>query len=98
MLFDDTHFYISFRCWAANREAELVANDMRRDGTMVGEDYVAVFFDTFRDRRSGYMFVTNPLGAKLEQQVAEEGEGGFRGNNSANDWSCPVNPVVCPLP
>ena len=28
------------------------------------------------------MFVTNPLGAKLEQQVAEEGEGGFRGNSS----------------
>ena len=30
------------------------------------------------------MFVTSPLGAKLEQQVAEEGEGGWRGRNSTN--------------
>ena len=30
-------------------------------------------------RRSGYMFVTNPLGAKLEQQIFEEGGGNARG-------------------
>jgi hypothetical protein len=33
-----------------------------------------VVLDTLNDSRSGYMFVTNPLGAKLEQQVFEEVE------------------------
>jgi len=34
--------------------------------------------DTFHDRRNGYIFVTNPLGAKLDLQVRKEGkrEGG----------------------
>ena len=58
---------------------------MRRDSPrLFDEDHFQVILDTFRDRRSGYMFVTSPLGAKLEQQVAEEGEGGFRGSNSPN--------------
>jgi hypothetical protein len=29
--------------------------------------------DTFHDRRNGYVFVTNPLGAKLDLQVRKEG-------------------------
>ncbi len=29
-----------------------------------------IILDTFKDSRSAYMFVTNPLGAQLDQQVA----------------------------
>ena len=58
---------------------------MRRDSPrLFDEDNFQFILDTFQDRRSGYMFVVSPLGAKLEQQVAEEGEGGFRGSNSPN--------------
>ncbi|MEP7118645.1 MAG: DUF5916 domain-containing protein, partial [Acidobacteriota bacterium] len=40
------------------------------------------------DSRNGYMFVTTPLGAKLEQQVFDEGEGGGRGatSNVNRNW------------
>ena len=61
----------------------LVATEMRRDSDRIlNEDNFQIIIDTFNDSRSGYMFVTNPLGAKLEQQVSEEGEGTGRGVNS----------------
>ena len=63
----------------------VIATEMRRDSPrLLDEDNFQVILDTFHDRRSGYMFVTSPLGAKLEQQIAEEGEGGWRGRNSSN--------------
>ncbi|MDX1568722.1 MAG: DUF5916 domain-containing protein, partial [Longimicrobiales bacterium] len=37
------------------------------------EDNFQVILDTFHDERSGYMFVTTPLGAKLDQQISNEG-------------------------
>ena len=63
---------------------------MRRDGDRIlDEDNFQVILDTFHDNRNGYMFVTTPLGAKLDQQVA--GEGGrsrsFGPSSSVNrDW------------
>ena len=55
---------------------------------MLEEDNFQIILDTFRDSRSGYMFVTNPLGAKLEQQVFEEGGGNARGaaSNINRNW------------
>ena len=52
---------------------------MRRDSDrLLDEDNFQVILDTFNDSRNGYMFVTTPLGAKLEQQISEEGEGNTR--------------------
>ena len=68
---------------AAHRGAAVVATEMRRDSDrLFDEDNFQVILDTFRDSRNGYMFVTTPLGAKLEQQVFDEGEGGGRGTTS----------------
>jgi hypothetical protein len=70
----------------------IIATEMRRDSERLldDEDSFQIILDTFNDLRSGYMFVTNPLGAKLEQQVFEEGEGGRPGRGSASninrDW------------
>jgi hypothetical protein len=57
----------------------LVATEMRRDSDrLLDEDSFSLILDTFNDSRNGYMFVTTPLGAKLEQQISEEGEGNTR--------------------
>ena len=55
---------------------------------MFDEDNFQVILDTFHDSRNGYMFVTTPLGAKLEQQIFDEGEGGGRGGtaNINRNW------------
>ena len=67
----------------AHHSDAVVATEMRRDSDrLFDEDNFQVILDTFKDSRNGYMFVTTPLGAKLEQQIFDEGEGGGRGTTS----------------
>ncbi|HAK57342.1 MAG TPA: hydrolase, partial [Acidobacteria bacterium] len=83
MLYDSSNLYIGVRAFDSDPEG-IIATEMRRDSQqMLNEDNFQFIIDTFNDSRSGYMFATNPLGAKLEQQIFEEGEGsGFFGPNS----------------
>jgi TolB-like protein len=81
-LYDARALYIGVEAFDSEPDG-VIATEMRRDSSQLfSEDNFQIILDTFSDSRSGYMFVTNPLGAKLEQQVAEEGEGGYRGNSS----------------
>ena len=90
LLYDSSTLYIGVLAYDTNPDA-VIATEMRRDSRRIlDEDNFQIIFDTFHDRRSGYMFVTSALGAKLEQQIAEEGEGGRAGiGTSSNvnlDW------------
>ena len=52
----------------------VIATEMRRDADRIlEEDSFQLILDTFMDSRSAYMFVVNPLGAQLDQQVFDEG-------------------------
>ncbi|MEM7415061.1 MAG: DUF5916 domain-containing protein [Gemmatimonadota bacterium] len=90
LLYDAETLYIGIRAW--DRSGTVTATEMRRDSDRIlDEDNVQLIFDTFKDSRSGYMFVTNPLGAQLDQQVFNEGEGAIRGfgfttSNVNRDW------------
>ena len=88
LLYDAARLYIGLRAYDSNPDG-IIATEMRRDSERVlDEDNFQIILDTFSDSRNGYMFVTSPLGAKLEQQVFEEGEGGRRGSasNINRDW------------
>ena len=81
--FDDTNVYVSARVWESAPETQWVANEMRRDTNQLRQnDTFTVFFDTFYDRRNGFNFYTNPLGARADSQFTNEG-------NPNSDW----NPV-----
>ena len=83
IMFDDTNVYVTARVWDSAPESEWIANEMRRDTNQLRQnDTFAVFFDTFYDRRNGFNFYTNPLGARADQQFTNEG-------NPNGDW----NPV-----
>ncbi|MGD8729728.1 MAG: DUF5916 domain-containing protein, partial [Gemmatimonadota bacterium] len=83
ILYDDDNVYVSARIHEDVPEDEWVANEMRRDGRQVGtNDNFGLVFDTYYDRRNGYFFYTNPLGAMVDVQVTNEGSPNF-------DW----NPV-----
>ena len=83
VLFDDTNVYVSARVWDSSPESQWVANEMRRDTSQLRQnDTFTAFFDTFYDRRNGFNFYTNPLGARADQQFTNEG-------NPNADW----NPV-----
>ena len=86
VLFDKGRIYIGVHAYA--REP-VTATEMRRDADrLFDEDNFQVVLDTFHDSRNGYMFLTTPLGAKLEQQIFDEGEGGGRGTtaNINRNW------------
>ncbi len=51
----------------------IVINDIRRDFRNDAQDTFEVIFDTFGDRRNGYMFATNAAGARSDEQVTNEG-------------------------
>jgi hypothetical protein len=81
--YDDKFIYVSCRCWDSAPPDQWIANELRRDtGGLRNNDHIGVMFDTFFDRRSGFAFYTNPLGARADYSVVDEG-----GSNT--DW----NPV-----
>ena len=89
LLYDAETLYLGVR--AMDQEPSAIsATEMRRDSDRIlEEDNIQIILDTFLDSRSGYMFVTNPLGAQLDQQIFNEGEGGRVGIATSNinrDW------------
>ena len=77
---------VSARVWDSAPESEWVANEMRRDGNHLRQnDTFGVMFDTYYDRRNGVGFFTNPLGARAEFAMTNEG-------NPNPDWN-PVSDV-----
>jgi len=73
LAFDNDNVYVSFRCWESE-PTQMIANEMRRDGPNMwqGNDLVAFSFDTFRDQRNSFNFITNALGAREDGQVTNE--------------------------
>jgi hypothetical protein len=71
--YDDDYVYFGIRCFDSEPE-KIVANEMRRDYDLSDNDYFEIIIDTYHDRRNGYYFATNPLGAKLDAEVRAEGE------------------------
>jgi hypothetical protein len=80
VMFDRDNLYVAARCLDSNPE-RMVVNEMRRDSqTIFNNENFTVSIDPFYDRRSGFFFQTNPLGAIRDQEVGSERE-----NN--NDWN-----------
>ena len=81
IFFDDRNFYVSVRCWDSHPE-RMIANEMRRDhNNIFRNESIVLVLDTDYDRRNGFYFATNPLGALRDQSVGDEGQ-----NNNA-DWN-----------
>ena len=80
--YDNKHLFIAVHAYDSE-PTSIVATEMRRDSDrLMDEDNFQILLDTFHDLRNGYIFLTTPLGAKLEEQINDEGEGGGRGTNS----------------
>jgi hypothetical protein len=72
VFFDQDAIYVSARCWESRPERR-VANEMRRDANQLRQnDTFTVLFDTFHDRRNGYLFTANAIGGFGDSQVTDE--------------------------
>ncbi len=73
IFFDDDNIYISARNWESHPERR-VANEMRRDTSQLRQnDTFGVMFDTYHDKRNGYIFYANAIGGLADSQVTDEG-------------------------
>jgi hypothetical protein len=72
ILFDDDNLYIVARCWDTHPERE-IANELRRDnGNILGNENFTFVIDPLHDRRNGFMFQTNPLGALRDMVITDD--------------------------
>jgi hypothetical protein len=72
LVYDRDALYIGVRCYDTTPSG-LIVNDIRKDFTPGEQDSFEVLLDTFADRRNGFVFAINPLGAKSDTQIANEG-------------------------
>ncbi len=72
VLFDRDNIYVGAYMYDSD-PWRLVVNDLRKDFREEDQDDFEVIIDTFGDRRNGYVFMTNPAGARVDRQVSNEG-------------------------
>jgi len=72
LVYDRDALYIGVRCFDT-APAGVIINDIRKDFTPGEQDTFEVLLDTFADRRNGFVFAINALGAKSDTQMANEG-------------------------
>ena len=90
ILYDDRHIYFGFVCREPDR-AKIVANKMRRDAMLWDNDNVFVLLDTYNDRRSGFFFRVNPLGAREDVAIMDSGDSRNENWNAVWDSKGKIN-------
>ena len=85
VLYDDRKIY--FGVWAFDSDPKGIhATEMRRDSGLNKGDRIAIVIDTFFDRRNGFYFATNPLGAMKDAQYTDNAR--VRNNDWNAVWEC----------
>jgi len=72
ILYDENFIYFGFLCFDPQPE-KIAARITKRDAELHDDDAVAIFLDTFHDKRNCYFFITNLLGTQLDGRIAENG-------------------------
>ena len=79
LLYDSNNLYIGIRCY--DREPDKIrGTKLNRDPDLNTDDRLRVLIDTFRDQRNAYEFEINPLGAKGDALLTNNGQ------NLNKDW------------
>lgn len=81
IIYDANAMYFGFECFSSDMSS-LVANNMRRDSEIWGDDNIQILLDTYNDRQTGFFFFVNPLGARRDLMLSDEGR------TYNEDWDC----------
>ncbi len=73
VLYDEFNLFIGAILYDSRPE-DIIGDEMRRDTDLGRNDTFMVIIDTYHDHRNGFFFETNPLGAKVDAQVFDEGD------------------------
>ena len=72
-LYDESNLYIGAQCFDSQPD-RMIAKDLKEDFAPAESDFLGIFLDTLHDQRSGFLFATNPAGAKHDLQAAQDGD------------------------
>lgn len=73
ILYDQKNLYIGVWCYDSNSD-KIVAQKLKRDFDYETEDNFKIIIDTYHDKRNGYLFVTNPNGARFDALIQDNGK------------------------
>ena len=68
VLRDANNIYVAVRLFDRDMAA-VRASQLRRDADLSSDDNITILIDSFRDRRSAFLFRTNPNGAMWDAQI-----------------------------
>jgi hypothetical protein len=71
LAYDSDHLYAVFVCRDGSSE---VRGSLSPRDSITEDDHVAVYLDTFRDGRHGYVFASNPYGVQQDGLISEGDE------------------------
>src|SRR4051794_27345203 len=72
LMFDDRNIYVSARLFDSEPEREVIS-EMRRDGQGTNDnESFGVVFDTFHDRRNGFLFQVSLAGGLFDGYITDE--------------------------
>ena len=84
IIYNTNVMYVGF--WGYDDEPDkIIAQKMGRDFRWDTDDNFEIIISTFNDNRNGYLFVTNPNGARADVLISNEGEGFNRSWNGVWD-------------
>ncbi len=72
ILYDRENLYIGAMLYDSDPSG-IIGDERRRDADLRRNDAFAVLIDTYHDHRNGFFFETNPVGARAEAIVFDEG-------------------------
>ena len=73
VLYDHKNLYIAIWCYDSRPDL-ITARKMQRDFRWSGEDNIKIIIDTYHNHRDGYLFVTNPNGARADALILDNGQ------------------------
>jgi hypothetical protein len=71
MMRDSKRLFVSFYC--RKQPGQRPTTTLLKEDALGMNDQVMVILDTFRDRRTGYLFASNPLNVKTEAKISRDG-------------------------
>ena len=72
VLYDDRNLYVGVMCFDS-LAAGVMVNSLKEDFAPSDADYFEVILDSLHNQRGGFLFTTNPMGAKRDSQITDEG-------------------------
>ena len=74
ILYNDSFLYIGIDAYDS-LPSRIIATGLERDVYYSSDDHVSVMIDSYNDKRQALLFATNPLSARFDEEVLDNGNG-----------------------